>query len=85
MQIMSIESIEQARQDEIGQSRMSQQNDVTPYKKTIAEEYKERIDNFKQKYDNSDLVNDADAGQSSQYPKISAELLKNISKASWFY
>ena len=78
MQIMSIESIEQAREDEIGQSRMSShQNFAIPeHQKTVAEEYKERIDFFKQKYDTSPLANDADACEcNGEYPEISSELL----------
>ena len=60
MQIMSIESIEQAREDAIGQS-LRDTNVVPEHQKTVAEEYKERIDGFKQKYDASPLANDADA------------------------
>ena len=50
MQIMSIESIEQARQEANGQS-IRDRSVVSTHQKTVAEEYAERIDFFKRVVD----------------------------------
>ena len=86
MQIISIESIEQEREDEMGQSL--REGDTAPLRtKTVIEEYKERIDYFSRQYNSSPLSNDAGSCEcNDEYEPISTQLLQAAaSSASWWY
>ena len=81
MSIMSIETIEQERQEALAQSGEVVES------KTVQEEYAERIAHFSLNYVRSNLFNNAERGRNSSVVGISAEMTAaiNMQAASWCY